>query len=100
MLSNCELFFSHPRWKKERKGVFLIFFFFLNKRANRPTRKDGLPRTGLSRRKLRVAYSETRQRCAMRDVICLTCCSFIEMTVEEEDALIHHESVGEIPFSL
>lgn len=95
------LLFSSKMKERKKKGVFLIFFFFsLNKRANRPTRKDGLPRTGLSRRKLRVAYSETRQRCAMRDVICLTCCSFIEMTVEEEDALIHHESVGEIPFSL
>ena len=42
---------------------------------------------------------ETSVSWPMRDVICLTCCSFIEMNVEDEDALIHHPSVGGI-FSL
>ena len=95
-------FSSKGKRKKKKKGVFNFLFFFPAKENLKEGSLvlhiigESCVWPSLFLRGSTILHTT----CAMRDVICLTCCSFIEMNVEEEDALIHHQSVGEILFSL
>lgn len=78
----------------KQKGVFN--FLFLNKKKKKKRAKRVLRSLRYGpKRKVACGPRLCSVVRAMRDVICLTCCSFIEMNVEEQDALIRHAHVGE-----